>query len=210
MAYAAPPAAPAGGYPVQVTITGQRELSRWWGIPFFGNVVRWVLAIPHLVVLWILGFVLAVWLFLGWIVILLTGRVPGIVVKLLTEYIQRGARIGAYIGFLMPGGYPPLEPGAPTPVDVKIEPTSLEINRLWGIPILGFFVRILVLIPQFIVLSILGMVVGLSLIVLWIPILLTGKYPGWAISLYGAMFRYGTRLSAYLLFLPVPYPPIWF
>jgi hypothetical protein len=210
MAYAAPPAAPAGGYPVQVTITDQRELSRWWGIPFFGNVVRWVLAIPHLVVLWILGFVLAVWLFLGWIVILLTGRVPGIVVKLLTEYIQRGARIGAYIGFLMPGGYPPLEPGAPTPVDVKIEPTSLEINRLWGIPILGFFVRILVLIPQLIVLSILGMVVGLSLIVLWIPILLTGKYPGWAISLYGAMFRYGTRLSAYLLFLPVPYPPIWF
>jgi hypothetical protein len=210
MAYAAPPAAPAGGYPVQVTITDRRELSRWWGIPFFGNVVRWVLAIPHLVVLWILGFVLAVWLFLGWIVILLTGRVPGIVVKLLTEYIQRGARIGAYIGFLMPGGYPPLEPGAPTPVDVKIEPTSLEINRLWGIPILGFFVRILVLIPQLIVLSILGMVVGLSLIVLWIPILLTGKYPGWAISLYGAMFRYGTRVSAYLLFLPVPYPPIWF
>jgi hypothetical protein len=209
MAYAAPPA-PAGGYPVQVTITDRRELSRWWGIPFFGNVVRWVLAIPHLVVLWILGFVLAVWLFLGWIVILLTGRVPGIVVKLLTEYIQRGARIGAYIGFLMPGGYPPLEPGAPTPVDVKIEPTSLEINRLWGIPILGFFVRILVLIPQLIVLSILGMVVGLSLIVLWIPILLTGKYPGWAISLYGAMFRYGTRVSAYLLFLPVPYPPIWF
>ena len=210
MAYAAPPAAPAGGYPVQVTITDRRELSRWWGIPFFGNVVRWVLAIPHLVVLWILGFVLAFWLFLGWIVILLTGRVPGIVVKLLTEYIQRGARIGAYIGFLMPGGYPPLEPGAPTPVDVKIEPTSLEINRLWGIPIVGFFVRILVLIPQLIVLSILGMVVGLSLIVLWIPILLTGKYPGWAISLYGAMFRYGTRVSAYLLFLPVPYPPIWF
>jgi hypothetical protein len=24
------------------------------------------------------------------------------------------------------------------------------------------------------------------------------------------MFRYGTRVSAYLLFLPVPYPPIWF
>ena len=210
MAYAAPPAGPAGGYPVQVTVTDQRELSRWWGIPVFGNFVRWVLAIPHLVVLWILGFVLAFWLFLGWIVILLTGRIPGIVVKLLTEYIQRGARIGAYIGFLMPGGYPPLEPGAPTPVDVKIEPTSLEINRLWGIPIVGFFVRILVLIPQLIVLSILGMVVGLSLIVLWIPILLTGKYPGWAISLYGAMFRYGTRVSAYLLFLQVPYPPIWF
>jgi hypothetical protein len=77
-----------------------------------------------------------------------------------------------------------------------------------GHPFVGLFVRFLVLIPQFIVLSILGLIVGLSLIVLWIPILLTGKYPGWAISLYGTLFRYSARVSAYLLFLPVPYPPI--
>lgn len=210
MAYAAPPAAPAGGYPVQVTVTDHRELSRWWGIPFFGNIARWVLAIPHLVVLGILGFLLSIWFFLGWIVILLTGRVPGIAVKLLTEYIQRGARVGAYVGFLMPGGYPPLEPGGTTPVDVRIELSSLEINRLWGIPIFGFLVRLLVLIPQLLVLCVLGVVVGLSLVVLWIPILLTGRYPGWAISLYGTLFRYGTRVAAYMLFLPVPYPPIWF
>jgi hypothetical protein len=208
MAFSAPPAAPAGGNPIQVSLTDQRELSRWWGIPFVGNLVRWVLAIPHLVVLWLLGIVLAFWFFLGWIAILFTGRVPGIVVKLLTEYLQRSARVGGYIGFLLPGGYPPLEPGATSPVNVQVELSSLEINRLWGIPFVGFFVRFLVLIPQFIVLSILGLIVGLSLIVLWIPILLTGKYPGWAISLYGTLFRYATRVSAYLLFLPVPYPPI--
>ena len=208
MAFSAPPAAPAGGYPIQVSLTDQRELSRWWGIPFVGHVVRWVLAIPHLVVLWLLGIVLAFWFFLGWIVILLTGRVPGIVVKLLTVYLQRSARVGGYIGFLLPGGYPPLEPGATSPVNVQVELASLEINRLWGIPFVGFFVRFLVLIPQFIVLSILGLIVGLSLIVLWIPILLTGKYPGWAISLYGTLFRYSARVSAYMLFLPVPYPPI--
>ncbi len=194
MAYAAP----AGGYPVQVTVTDQRDLSRWWGIPFFGNLVRWILAIPHLVVLGVLGILLNIWFFLGWIAILLTGRVPGIAVRLMTEYIQRGARVGAYIGFLMPGGYPPLAPGGTTPVDVR------------GIPVFGLLVRLLVLIPQFLVLSVLGLVVGLSLVVLWIPILLTGRYPGWAISLYGALFRYGTRVAAYMVFLPVPYPPIWF
>lgn len=147
MAYSAPPAAPAGGYPIQVSLTDQRELSRWWGIPFFGVLVRGVLAIPHFAVLAILGIVLYLWIFLGWIAILLTGRVPGIAVKLLTEYIQRGARAGGYVLFLLPGGYPPLEPGATSPVDVQINLASLEINRLWGIPLFGFLVRFLVVIP---------------------------------------------------------------
>jgi hypothetical protein len=210
MAYSAAPAAPTGDYPIQVSLTDQRELSRWWGIPFFGILARGILAIPHFVVLGILGILLYVWVFLGWIPILLTGRVPGLAVKLLTEYLQRGARAGGYVIFLLPGGYPPLEPGATTPVNVQISLTSLEINRLWGIPFVGFFVRFLVLIPQLIVLSIMGLVVYLSLIVLWIPILLTGKYPGWAISLYGTMLRYGMRVAAYMLFLPVAYPPIGF
>jgi len=49
---------------------------------------------PHLVVLWLLGLCLNVWIFLGWIPILVNGRVPGIAAKLLTEYIQRGTRVG--------------------------------------------------------------------------------------------------------------------
>ena len=210
MAFAQAPAAPTGGHPVTVTVTDQRELSRWWGVPFFGNLARWVLAIPHFVVLWVLGIVASFWFFLGWIPILVNGRVPGIAVQLLTEYIQRGARVGGYVAFLMPGGYPPLEPGAPAPIDVRFEFTSLEINRLWGIPILGFLVRLIVLIPQIIVLILAGTLVGLSLLVLWIPILVNGKYPGWAVSLFGNVIRYGARVEAYLLFLPVPYPPFWF
>jgi len=113
MAFAQAPAAPTGGHPVTVTVTDQRELSRWWGVPFFGNLARWVLAIPHFVVLWVLGIVASFWFFLGWIPILVNGRVPGIAVQLLTEYIQRGARVGGYVAFLMPGGYPPLERAHP-------------------------------------------------------------------------------------------------
>jgi len=60
------------------------------------------------------------------------------------------------------------------------------------------------------VLILAGTLVGLSLLVLWIPILVNGKYPGWAVSLFGNVIRYGARVEAYLLFLPVPYPPFWF
>ena len=44
-------------------------------------------------------------------------------------------------------------------------------------------------------------------LILWIPILVTGKYPSWAMSLYSGLLRYGARVGAYLLLLPIPYPP---
>ncbi|MFI5258977.1 MAG: DUF4389 domain-containing protein [Candidatus Limnocylindrales bacterium] len=211
MAYAPAPAAPDfSGYPIQLTVTQEREINRLWGIPFVGMVVRGIMAIPHFVVLWALGIVLGFWMFLGWIPILFLGRVPGIVVTLLTEYIQRGARVGGYVGFLMPGGYPPLEPGAPTPIDVRFNFQDLRMNQLWGIPLLGWLVRVLVLIPHIIVLALAAILIGLSLLVLWIPILLLGTYPGWAASLYGGFMRYVVRVQAYGLLLPVPYPPFSF
>lgn len=210
MATAPAPAAFSGGYPVNLTVTEERELNRLWGIPFVGNLVRWFMAIPHLVVLSILGIGFNIWILLGWIPILLNGRVPGIAVRLLTEYIHRGSRVAGYALFLMPGGYPPLEPGLPSPTDVEFYFESLEINRLWGIPFVGFIVRILCVLPQLIVLSLAAALVAVSLLILWIPILVSGRYPGWAVSFYGAVLRYGVRVSAYLILLPVPYPPLWF
>jgi hypothetical protein len=211
MAFAPAPAAPDfGGYPIQLTVTPERDIDRLWGIPFVGVMVRAILAIPHFVVLWVLGIFLSFWIFLGWIPILILGRVPGIAVTLLSEYIQRGTRVGGYVAFLMPGGYPPLEPGAPTPIDVEFNLQDLSINRLWGIPLFGWLVRLILAIPHFIVIAFAAILVGLSFLVLWIPILVTGGYPGWAASLYGGFMRYTVRVQAYVLFLPVPYPPFSF
>ncbi len=206
----APAASDFGGYPMQLTVTPERDINRLWGIPFLGVMVRAILAIPHFVVLWVLGIFLSFWIFLGWIPVLILGRVPGIAVTLLSEYIQRGTRVAGYVAFLMPGGYPPLEPGAPSPIDVRFNLQDLSINRLWGIPFFGWFVRFLVTIPHFIVLAIAAILIYLSVLVLWIPILLLGRYPGWAVSLYGGFFRYAVRVQAYLLLLPVPYPPFSF
>lgn len=202
------PAAPMGGeYPVQLTLTDEREISRLWGIPFLGVFVRMILAIPHIFVLALLVICLYVWVLLGWIPILLMGRQPSLVVKFLTEYVHRAMRIAGYVIFLLPGGYPPLEPGAPNPIGLTIDVEGLTMSRLWGIPLLGFLVRYIVLIPHLIVLAILGIVAYISFIVLWIPILLMGKYPNAFASFYTGLLRYGARVAAYLLLLPVPYPP---
>ncbi len=207
---ASPASVISGAYPIQLTVTQERQLNRLWGIPYFGMLVRGILAIPHLVVLMILGIVLYVWILLGWIPILINGRVPAIALRLLTEYIHRGVRVIGYTACLMPGGYPPLEMGAPGPVDVQFNFRGFEINRLWGIPILGWFVRILAVLPHIIVLAFAGILFGLSLIVLWFPILITGTYPTWAVTFYGRFLRYVARVEAYALLLPVPYPPFSF
>jgi hypothetical protein len=200
-------APPEGGYPIQLGVTTDREVNRVWGIPLLGMGVRAFLSIPHMVVVEILNFCLGIWWLLGWIYILAYGRVPALVVSLATESMQRQARVGGYV-LLMPGGYPPLEPGPSKPINVQVSLDNLEINRLWGIPVVNWLVRILVLIPHLIVISILGTIAGLSILILWIPILVNGRYPDWAASFYGMLIRYATRLGAYIIFLPVPYPPI--
>ena len=104
-----------GTYPVTVTVTGEREINRAWGIPFLGILARAVLAIPHLLVLWLLAIGLYIWLLLGWIPILLLGKVPDMAVSLLREYLQRYNRVGGYV-LLLPSEYPPLEAGPSNPV----------------------------------------------------------------------------------------------
>jgi hypothetical protein len=205
---AAPPAGGyTGGYPVGLSVTEERTINRLWGIPFVGVFVRAILAIPHFVVLGLLAIGIYIWGFLGWIPILVTGRVPGIAVALLREYLQRSYKVLGYVMFLMPGGYPGLEPGPGMPMAVNVDLQDLTINRFWGIPVIGLLVRLIVAIPHMIVLAVLAIVMYVILLVVWIPILLFGSYPGWAASFLGGFSRYAVRVTAYLLLLPVPYPP---
>lgn len=81
-----------------------------------------------------------------------------------------------------------------------------QVNRLWGIPILGYIVRGLVLIPHFIVLWFAGIVLGLSLVIVWIPVLLMGRQP--LAGFYKWYFGYTARLLAWMFFIAGPYPPI--
>lgn len=95
------------------------------------------------------------------------------------------------------------------PVHVEFDEQE-PINRLWGIPIIGHTIRALILIPHFVVIWLLGVVVGLSILVSWIPILLNGRPADWMYSLYGGFYRWGARVAAYWLMLTDKYPPFAF
>jgi hypothetical protein len=80
-------------------------------------------------------------------------------------------------------------------------------SRFYALPVLGYVVRYLFLIPHLVVLAFLTFAVALLQLVLWIPVLIGGKYPRWGYSFVGGYVRWSTRLNAFMLGLTDAYPP---
>lgn len=80
-------------------------------------------------------------------------------------------------------------------------------SRFYALPLLGYVVRLLLLLPHMILTVLLGLLVGLLQLVLWLPVLLTGRYPKWGYSFVGGYLRWSTRLQAFSLGLTDQYPP---
>jgi hypothetical protein len=103
---------------------------------------------------------------------------------------------------------PPAYPLAPDayPVNVSYD-RSARFGRLWGIPLLGWWVRAILLIPHFVLLWLIGIVAAFMMLVTWIPVLLLGRFPGWGYRWIGGLLGWGLRVQAYLTLLSSTYPP---
>ena len=98
------------------------------------------------------------------------------------------------------------EPLDAYPVQVSFR-TPPEANRFWAIPLIGFLVKAVVLIPHFVFLTALTTVAVLAQLVLWVPVFITGEYPEWGYSLVRGTIRWWVRVEAYFLGLTDEYPP---
>ena len=90
----------AGQYPVTFDIEYPERLSR---LLIF---VKWLLIIPHLIVLVVLGIVYGITLVIAWFAILFTARYPKGLFNFGVGLLRWGARINAYY-MLMRDDYPP-------------------------------------------------------------------------------------------------------
>lgn len=79
----------------------RRDLNRW--LPL----VKWLLAIPHYVVLWFLGLAALVCVVLAWFAILFTGRYPRSLFDFVVGLFRWCLRVVAYAFLLTTDRYPP-------------------------------------------------------------------------------------------------------
>ena len=155
-----PPAYPLApdAYPVNISYDRSASINRLWGIPLIGQAIRWLLLIPHFLILMLIGIFAFLLMFITWIPVLLLGRFPGWGYRWIGGTMAWSTRVQAYAG-LLTAVYPPFSlEGEDHPVSVRFD-EGVRINRLWGIPLIGQLVRFVLLIPHFIVLMLLAFVV---------------------------------------------------
>jgi Domain of unknown function (DUF4389) len=203
-----PPAYPLApdAYAVNVSYDRGARINRLWGIPILGQLVRYVLLIPHFIVIVLLAIMATLQFLVSWIAVLALGRYPGWGYRWTGGLLAYVIRVGAY-AMLMTSAYPPFSLSAEMyPVSVRFD-EGVRINRLWGIPVIGYFVRGLILIPHFIVLWLLGIVVWFLAWFVWVPVLILGRQADLIYTLLGGFYRWELRISAYFLLMVDRYPP---
>ena len=205
-AASAPPPGPRPPiYPMVTTFDETVTMSRLWGIPLLGLMVRWLLLIPHYVVLAFYGLLVALLQLVVWIPVLVNGKYPAWGYSTVGGFIRWVTRVQAY-ATLAASAYPPLSTSGRHDVDVRWD-ESQPVARWAGIPLFGVWIRMILLIPHLIIVYFLGIAVAFLALVTWIPVLLGGRYPDWGYRIVGGYMRWQNRISCYALLMTGPYPP---
>jgi hypothetical protein len=160
---------------------------------------RIVLAIPQLIVLWLLGIAALVITIIGWFGALFTGRLPVFAADYLTGYLRWLGRVYAYI-YLLTDAYPPFTlDDADYPVRLAVRPGRL--NRL------AVLFRFFLLIPAWIVQAVVTYgALTIFMFVTWLIVLIRGQMPDSIYQALAAVLRYQVRTLGFALMLTSAYP----
>ena len=162
--------------------------------------IRWLLAIPHYIVLAILAAALAAVEIIVLFTILLAKTFPDRLYRFTVGVNRWALNVGAYVLFL--DRYPPfsMNEGAYPGVTFTVERPE-DLNR-WSV-----LVRWLLVAPHAIVLAALGAIAAVVLIPFAIAVLVTGRYPRGLFDFYVGVGRWEARANAYLTHVADRYPP---
>src|SRR5215475_5674958 len=159
---------------------------------------RLLLAIPHFLVLYVLGIAAEVVAVIGWFAALFTGRLPAGLADFLTGWLRWSARVYAYVG-LLTDQYPPFAlADADYPVRLSAAPGRL--NRL------AVLFRLILAIPASLLLALIGYGAAVIGIVIWLIVLVTGSMPAPLHQAVAAVIRYSARFYGYFFLMSGTYP----
>jgi len=198
-----PPAAPL--YPVTLDLDAPPEVGR------LSTFFRLILAIPLFILLAILGsgFGSSPYFLVGfgvsgalvlfyWITVLVRGRPVGWVFDALVELQRFVLRANAYL-LLITDKYPPFDGDSALTYGVQ-RPERLQRKQV-------FLWKTLASIPHIFVLVILWFAVAVCVVIAWVAIIFTGRYPLGLRGFVVGWLRWVARLNAYWVSLTDDFPP---
>lgn len=208
------PAGRPGAYPVRLTGRLEPGLSRWQWL------VKWFLAIPHYVILALLGLAALPLTFFAGLAILVTGRYPRAIFAFNVGVMRWTWRVSFYtFSALATDRYPPftLERDPTYPADLEVDYPQ-RLSR--GLVLVKWW---LLALPHYVIVALLlgsvtwgdyswslgwtGGIIALLVLAAAIVLLLTGGYPTVLFDLVMGLNRWCYRVFAYVGLLRDEYPP---
>ena len=160
---------------------------------------RIILAIPHLIVVQVWGYLMEILAIIEWFIILFTGKRNEGIWNLQWAWLGYYSRVYGYVDLLY-DQYPAFgtDPGTvPARTEFRYdEPADRLTNGL----------RFIWAIPAIVVAAVLGIASVFVLIAAWFVILFTGKQPGGMFGFILRVFRYILQTYSYVLLMTDTYP----
>ena len=160
---------------------------------------RIILAIPHLIVVQVWGYLMEILAVIEWFIILFTGKRNEGIWNLQWAWLGYYSRVYGYVDLLY-DQYPAFgtDPGTvPARTDFRYdEPADRLTNGL----------RFIWAIPAIVIAAVLGIAMFFVLIVSWFAILFTGKHPIGMFDFILRVFRYILQTYSYVLLMTDTYP----
>ena len=181
------------GYPVTFDVAYPESPNRWLIL------IRWLLAIPHYIVLSLLSILAGVVWVISFFTILFARTYPDSLYSFMVGVHRWNANLGAYI--LFHDRYPPFSMGESDYEGVTFAVERPDFNR-WLV-----LIKWLLMIPHAIVLYFLSIIAMVAAIALVLAVLFTGRYPRGLFDFLVGVGRWNARVNAYATFLVDRYPP---
>lgn len=198
-----PATAPTPGYPVTVEARLDEPLNRWLWL------VKWFLAIPHIVVLVVLWIVFVILTVVAGVSIVFTGRYPRSIFDFNVGVMRWSWRVQLYAFSLATDRYPPfsLQPDPGYPAELEVEyPEQLSRGLVW----IKWW---LLAIPHYAIVTffdggprVLGLT-GVLALVAGVTLAVKQRYPTSIFDFIMGMHRWEWRVVAYAALMRDDYPP---
>jgi uncharacterized protein DUF4389 len=162
---------------------------------------RWLLVIPHAIVLAFYGIAAGVVVIIAWFALLFTGRWPRGMYDFVAGAFRYATAVHGYL-YLLTDEYPPFGPDVDSyPVRLNIAPPKDQYSRL------KVLFRIILSIPPYIIAYAMNIVMQVGAVLAWFAIIVLGRQPKGLQDMIVLGLSYQQRAYAYMALLTEDWPP---